>query len=900
MKTKIRNLFLLPALMLGIELVAVGGVKAEGLTTIFTTLHSFTPPSWDPSSGVYINDGANPVGGLITNSSGNILYGTTFFGGNSDAGTVFAVNIDGKGLTNLYRFSATGIDSSGYYATNGDGASPRGSLLLSGDTLYGIATVGGNAGAGTVFAVNIDGTRFTNLHSFTATSTNSSGVHTNGDGAFPYAGLTLSGNTLYGTANQGGSSGAGTVFAINTDGTGFTNLHSFAAAGYDSFGAYTNDDGANPYAELILSGSTIYGTTDQGGTSGGGTVFAMKIDGADFTNLHNFLSDRYNFSGGYTNDGGAYPQAPLILSGEILYGTTYRGGNVGYGTVFAINTDGTGFTNLHSFAGYDGSYPVAGLTLSSNGLFGTAYFGGSLGNGTVFVVNTDGTGFTTLHNFTRGDDGANPSAQLLLSGNTLYGTAIHGGGSAMGTVFSLLVRPPITLTVTSISDSGPGTLRDALASAASGDTIDATGVSGVILLTSGRLLVTSGVTIVGPGPANLAVDGNAAGQLFYIAPLNFVTIASLTITNGQGGIYNDHATLRLSNCTVSGNSGLFGGIYNNGSVGGRASLQIVNSTLSSNSASYGGAIYNDASSAGSAYLRIDSSTLNGNSADRGGGIYSIVASVFVNFCYPRNPPCNRYGDATVSIVNSTLSGNWASFGGGIYNGFNSGNSPPGSRTSLSILNSTLSGNSALYGGGIYIDASDSTTVQLASTILNAGASGGNISVNSGGGFDNLHFSGGYNLSTDSGNGALTGLTDQINTDPMLGPLEDNGGPTLTHALLPGSPAIDQGRNYSGSTDQRGFERTVDFNIANSAGGDGTDIGAVEMPAVLRFSNYRVVSNQVGFDVLGLLNQVVIVDVSTNLLNWTPLTTNTLGASPFCFTDAMGLNSPQRFYRARVQ
>src|SRR5205085_7109898 len=88
---------------------------------------------------------------------------------------------------------------------------------------------------------------------------------------------------------------------------------------------------------------------------------------------------------------------------------------------------------------------------------------------------------------------------------------------------------------------------------------------------------------------------------------------------------------------------------------------------------------------------------------------------------------------------------------------------------------------------------------------------------------------GYNLSSDDGSGLLTNATDQVFTDPLLGPLQDNGGPTFTHALLCGSPATDKGRSFSGSpTDQRGFSRTIDLASAgNAAGGDGTDIGAFE-------------------------------------------------------------------------
>src|SRR5205823_2953467 len=106
-----------------------------------------------------------------------------------------------------------------------------------------------------VFKVNTDGTGFTNLHSFTALPAPYSG--TNSDGAYPQAGLLLSGNTLYGTAAYGGSSGDGTVFAVHTDGTGFTNLHSFTALDQTY---YTNRDGADPQAALTMSGNTLYGT----------------------------------------------------------------------------------------------------------------------------------------------------------------------------------------------------------------------------------------------------------------------------------------------------------------------------------------------------------------------------------------------------------------------------------------------------------------------------------------------------------------------------------------------------------------------------------------------------------------------------------------------------------------
>src|SRR6266478_3283702 len=350
------------------------------------------------------SDGGVPYAGLIL--SGNTLYGTTAGGGSSSNGTVFAVNTDGSGFTNLYGFTG-GNEGSGSYA----------SWVLSGSILYGTASGGGSSGNGTVFAVNTDGSGFTNLYGFTNGS----------DGSAPSASLILSGNTLYGTAWGGGSSGKGTVFAVNTDGSGFTNLYSFTGG----------NDGGIPTASLILSGSILYGTASAGGGSGNGTVFAVNTDGSGFTNL-------YRFTGG--NDGGD-PYAGLILSSNTLYGTASGGGSSGNGTVFAVNTDGSGFTNLYGFTGgNDGGAPTAGLILSGNTLYGTTTAGGSSGNGTVFAVNSDGSGFASLYRFTGGNDGSAPAAGLILSGNTLYGTTTAGGSSGNGTVFSQIITPPTITT----------------------------------------------------------------------------------------------------------------------------------------------------------------------------------------------------------------------------------------------------------------------------------------------------------------------------------------------------------------------------------------------------------------------------------------------------------------------
>ena len=256
-------------------------------------------------------------------------------------------------------------------------------------------------------------------------------------------------------------------------------------------------------------------------------------------------------------------------------------------------------------------------------------------------------------------------------------------------------------------------------------------------------------------------------------------------------------TLSIVNSTINSNTANYdsgGGIFNNG-YNGPAPLSMSASTVSGNSAPSGGGIENYGGEYGSARLTVSNCTVSANSAGYdGGGIEN--------------------GDGTLTISESTLSGNSALSGGGIETGGGT----------VLIVNSTLSTNSSVNDCGI---VNNGTALKIGSTILNANASGGNIS-NYYGTVTSL----GYNLSSDDGGGVLTSTGDQINTDPMLGPLQDNGGPTFTHALLCGSPAIDKGTNFTGAaTDQRGvgFARTFDDPaVPNATGGDGTNIGAFEL------------------------------------------------------------------------
>jgi hypothetical protein len=347
-----------------------------------------------------------------------------------------------------------------------------------------------------------------------------------------------------------------------------------------------------------------------------------------------------------------------------------------------------------------------------------------------------------------------------------------------------------TVTVINTNDSGPGSLRQALANANNGDRINFA-ITGTITLTNDGLMIDKDVAISGPGSKQLTIDGNLGMYVvLWVVPGKTATISDVTIANGEIGILNDRATLVLSNCVVTRNSvvGLANEGWYDGQTPGNAFLTIANSIVSDNS---GGGLGNGASKA-SAMVMIANSTLTGNSQNargvhRGGGIYTDGSEgdstvTVVNSTISDNRTTLGGDDlgggiytafSHLTIVNSTVSGNLATTGGGIY----------ADGGLVEIANSTISGNSASLGGGIYNEAS----IEISNTIFNAGRSGQNI-VNDGG----TVMSRGYNVSSDDGGGHLTGSGDKINTNPMLGPLQDNGGPTFTHALLPGSPAIDAG------------------------------------------------------------------------------------------------------------
>jgi hypothetical protein len=377
-------------------------------------------------------------------------------------------------------------------------------------------------------------------------------------------------------------------------------------------------------------------------------------------------------------------------------------------------------------------------------------------------------------------------------------------------------------TVTNLDDAGAGSLRQALLDTPAGGTVDfQPGLTGTIMLTSGELVISRNLTIAGPGADVIAVSGNHASRVFDI--LSSAAISGLTIADGMttdfgGGIVND-GPLTLTDSIIRDNSASYaGGISSFGTLTISGCTFIHNSTTAVKG--FGGGI-----DTGFGAATITDSIIAGNSSGTGGGLVS-------------------FGQTTIN--RSTISGNFADsggirFGAGVYNSAGTmtitsstinGNSTSGNGggiinfATLSITNSTISGNSAgdiLGGGGIYDLLG---RVQIQNTIIAGNKSLAAATPDIG----RSVVSQGHNLIGDGTGGRGYTDTDLVGTaanpiDPRLGPLQDNGGPTPTQALLVGSPAIDAGDNTDAPpTDQRGAPRIFHGTI---------DIGAYEVQAAPR-------------------------------------------------------------------
>jgi uncharacterized repeat protein (TIGR03803 family) len=423
--------------ILGLCLICALSAKSAGSDTL---LYSFNGAM-----------GANPYGALVADSAGN-LYGTTFAGGFSSAGTIFKLDAaNGYSESVLYNF--TGM---------GDGGFPIAGLIIdSSGNLYGTTSCGGisqcnggSGGYGVVFVFS-PSSGYSVLYPFAGGT----------DGGNPVASLTFdSAMNLIGTTEAGGigrclgQPGCGVVFELSAA-NGYhteTVLYSFMGVG----------DGGVPKAPVIFNASktTLYGTTYAGGSgaclgtgNGCGVVFQLSPSGTEKV-LHQFTG----------KGDGSLPVAPLIFNqtGTVLYGTASAGGKTscsgGCGIVFQLSgTSLTTLSNLHSFAGPDGADPKGGLALYTSptltALYGTTFGGGTVGLGVIFQLVPTTRGYTLVHSFTgltgTTVDGANPFAGLILGyglpgvdsvfpptrkgcPSKCSGTSVAGGTNNLGTAYS--------------------------------------------------------------------------------------------------------------------------------------------------------------------------------------------------------------------------------------------------------------------------------------------------------------------------------------------------------------------------------------------------------------------------------------------------------------------------------
>jgi uncharacterized repeat protein (TIGR03803 family) len=410
------------------------------------------------------------------------------------------------------------------------GSSPRSSLVKGSDgRFYGTAFAGGTNDAGTIFRLNSDGSGYTVLRHFAGT---------NGDGNGPVVLLEGSDGSLYGATQSGGTGfcSGGTIFKLNKSGNGYTVLRSFDSCG-DSAGA------PQPLSLIQGSDGALYGTTSRGGDVGGtnslAAVFRLNTDGNGYAVLHLFTN---------INDGDN-PAALIQGSDMALYGVTRQGGSGYVGTIFRFSQEGGEFSVLHSFEGSDGAWPHSALLEATDGsLYGVTIAGGTNDGGTVFTLQKNGSGFRVLHHFTRTSDAVSqgPNAALVQgSDGALYGTTLYGGSNWWGTAFKLNEDGSgytVLYNFGSIPGDGSGPAA-ALVQGNDGAFYGTTAYGGDLgfgtvfrLFSSTPVVAITGLEL-SPSGARLDFAGGAAGQRFQIqAATNLTSPLWQNVATNQFGI----------------------------------------------------------------------------------------------------------------------------------------------------------------------------------------------------------------------------------------------------------------------------------------------------------------------------------------------------------------------------
>jgi hypothetical protein len=809
-----------------------------------------------------------------TNSTGiSITGGPGSGGGVYNAGTltlsncIVSANAASGGTGSTSTFGGTGGGGSG------GGIYNQGMLILSACALSGNNALGGTSGVSTMGSGGTGGAGL-------------------GAGIYNAGTLGLTNCTFSGNAATGGTGGAGSFGSNQSGGPG--------VAG--SGGGIYNVGTLGLTACTLSGNSATGGTGGTGGSGGGNGGSGGNGTGGGLVQASGSVTVRNTIIAGNTSAGGAGGaglssgspgtaagpdvSGAVTTSGYDLIGKT--DGSTGWGASDLTGTIAAPLNpGLGPLANNGGSTPTMALGVASPGT----------DKGNSFGLTTDQRG------------------QPRPFDNPNIANASGGDGSDIG-AFERQTITGSTISVLNTNDSGAGSLRQAIALVLSGDTIvfDPS-VTNTITLSSGELLISQSLTIVGPGATNLAVSGNNASRVFEITNAT-VSISGLTISNGRaqgtnstgpsitggpglgGGIYNA-GTLALSNCIVSANI-VTGGTGSTSSIGGNGGP------------GSGGGIYNQGTLILSACTFSGNNVLGGTSgvstfgnggtggAGLGGGVYNASTLALTNCTFSGNSATGGSGSGGSSGGNSTGGTGGGGSGGGVYNA-----------GTLGLTACTLGGNTATGGnggnggngggnggsggngtGGGLVQASGSVTVR--STIIagntsaggSGGAGGGGGSTGASGNGSAPDVSGtvtspGYDLigRTDGSSGwGASDLTGTIAAplSPGLGPLANNGGPTPTMLLATGSSAIDKGNSFGIATDQRGQSRPFDNpGIPNAAGGDGSDIGAFESQnAGVSFTNTVLNTNDNG---AGSLRQAIATasPYATTVIAFDPNVTGTI-------------------------
>ena len=396
-------------------------------------------------------------------------------------------------------------------------------------------------------------------------------------------------------------------------------------------------------------------------------------------------------------------------------------------------------------------------------------------------------------------------------------TILFGIGAAQAAVYTVDTTADNAALSACTGSPNDCSLRSAIANANLNGQADTINFDATVFAAHQTINLNDGFSILPDG--KLTISGPAAGVTLSLANSNLssrrvftldsananLEISHLTLTGGRGlvggGIYNDGGTVTLNDSTISGNSvPAAGGIFNDHD----GMLTLINSTVSNNRATAaGGGIINFGT------MTMINSTVSGNSSNFGGG------GIF-----------QRFSGNTMTMTNSTISGNSAPLGGGIVN-------LDGSTATL--INTTVSNNSASRGGSILNTEAAGATTSFSTINLN-----NSIIANSTSGGDCVRDLGTINAEytlIEGGLGCVNGInSNNLTGDPNLGPLQNNGGPTETHALLPGSRAIDAG-NSTLTTDQRGIARPQ---------GPAPDLGSFELSFLFYYSSQLLGSSQMPY------------------------------------------------------